>query len=185
MIKRLLVFFLLIFSLTSCIKDKNQSSQENNINSWENLKTQKLYLWFVSTECPYCVETMSDIDKFYNDYKDQVKIQLIVTNWKLMPWNYSVPQDLSQPLTYKDATWEECGYVPSYVIYNENKEITHKVCWWKLTYDQLKEILITDNNLINNNNDMQNFQTQWFQEWDIWVIMTTSIEKWKLNCFQN
>jgi len=110
-----------------------------------------------------------------------------LTDWKKFDWDYLIPQDITNPITYEQATKEKCDYVPSYVIYDENKQIIDKKCWGSLTYDELKEKLLIDN--LNTNQEINmadsKFQTTPFQEWDVWIIMTTTNWKIDIKLFPN
>lgn len=183
--KKLLLTMILLFAvfwLTSCWT-KTQSDPNIDIQK-VTTNWKKTYVWFVATWCPYCKAEVPVLDKFYRDFKDQVNMQLINTDQKKFSWDLIIPQDLSLPTTYEKTTWDKCEYVPSYVIYDENGKLEEKVCWWKLTYDELKAKLIT-----NNTNDMKTidttYQTSWFKKDDIWVILTTSNWKIEIKLFPN
>jgi len=194
--KKILALLFLSLILFSCNgetkKDNKQEKPIQNINLNENTG-KRTFLWFVATWCPHCKDEMPIYDKFYKDYKDKVNMQIIVVDWKKFPENYSIPQDITKPITYEEATKEKCDYIPSYIIYDENKNIIEKKCWAKLTYEDLKEKLlvsksntnswtILDNNKINMDNS---YQTSKFQDWDIWVIMTTTNGKIEIKLFPN
>lgn len=179
--KKILILLSLSLILLSCGK---QVESDPNIDL-NNIAGKRTYLWFAATWCPHCRDGMWVLDKFYRQYKDQVNMQLIVTDGKKFPGNYIIPQDTSNPITYEQATGEKCDYVPSYVIYDENKQLIEKVCWGKLTFEELEEKLLIPNFLDNNqNNDMDNaYQLEWFQEGDVWVIMTTTNGKIEIKLF--
>ena len=174
--KKILLMIVLLFTLASCgtktISDPNVDLKETITNG------KKTYVWFVATWCPYCKEEVPVLDKFYREYKDQVNMQLINTDWKKFNWDFLIPQDISKPTDYEQTTWDKCEYVPSYVIYDEKWKLEEKVCWWKLTYEELKQKLLLNNNTTNQTTMDTAYQLQWFQEWDVWVILTTT--NWKI-----
>lgn len=142
-------------------------------------KNLKKYIWFVSTTCPHCQTEMPILDAFYRENQDKVIMQMIVVNGKKFNWDFKIPQDTSNPVSYQDLTKEECWFVPSYVIYDENQNIIDKKCWWALTEDELKEKLLPKNLESNQTQNMNNmYQTQWLVEWDLAVVMTT--DNWKI-----
>lgn len=174
---------------SNTINNTPKTETSNNVPKTENLNNtpMKKYVWFVSTTCPHCRDEMPILDKFYKDYSDKVTMQMIVVDGKKFPWNYSIPQDTTNPITYQDATKEECGYVPSYVIYDEKSNIIDKKCWWALTYEELKQKLLLPETQINNNletnkkQDMKNIevnQIAWLQNGELVVVMTTT--NWKM-----
>jgi len=170
--KKILVILCLVFVLFSCNKIGTKSDPNIDLN---NISWKKTYLWFVATWCPYCKDEMPILEEFYKKYKWQVNMQMIIIDGKKFFWNYTIPQDTSNPITYEQATGEKCDYVPSYIIYDENKKILEKVCWWKLTFEELKQKLLNT----NKEETMKNtYQMQWFKEGDVWVIMTTT--NWKI-----
>lgn len=184
--KKIFLILILSFALFSCNSDKTEVKSDPNINLGE--KTDKrTYLWFVATWCPHCKDEMPVLEKFYKQYKDQVKMQMIVTDGKKFVWDYTIPQDTTNPVTYEQATGEKCDYVPSYIIYDENKQILEKKCGWKLTFEELEQKLLIpetitwagENLSTNTKETMKNtYQLEWFKEGDVWVIMTTT--NWKL-----
>jgi len=139
----------------------------------------------VATWCPHCKDEMPIYDEFYKANKDKVNMQIIVTDGKTFPGNYAIPQDLSNPITYEQATGEKCDYIPSYVIYDENKQVIDKKCGAKVTKQDLEEKLLPPT-LETNQTDMANtYQTQSFQDGDIGVIMTTTNGKLEIKLFPN
>lgn len=197
--KKILILLFLSLILFSCSNEvKNEVKKDQEIKKPDqnidlNAKTGKrTFLSFVATWCPYCQKEMPVYDKFYRDYKDKVNMQIVVLDWKKFPEDYSIPQDISNPITYEQATKEKCDYVPSYIIYDENKNIIDKQCWAMLTYEQLSEKLLTPesvsdrwNTLDTNQTNIANtsYQTEKFKDWDIWVIMTTTIWKLEIKLF--
>lgn len=194
MFKKTIIFIFLSFILFSC-NSETKIINENKIpdkNIDLTTKTdKKTFLWFVATWCPHCKEEMPVYDKFYNDNKSKVNMQIIVTDGKEFPGNYSIPQDISNPITYEQATKEKCDYIPSYVIYDENKNIIEKKCWAKVTYEELAQKLLPPENIINSWTTLENnqinmsksIQTEKFKDWDIWVIMTTTNGKIEIKLF--
>lgn len=130
-------------------------------------------------------------DEFYKANKDKVNMQIIVIDGKTFPGGYSIPQDISKPLTYEQATGEKCDYIPSYVIYDENKQIIDKKCGAKLTKEDLQTKLLpvttsgsSTGSLETNQETMKNtMQTEKFKDGDIGVIMTTSNGKLEIKLF--
>lgn len=95
--------------------------------------------------------------------------------------------DSTTDLSYEQTTGEACEYVPSYVIYDENGKIIEKKCGGKLTSDELKDKLITQNTSLSTKPQSQtmanNYQTSGFQEGDVGIIMTTTNGKIELKLF--
>lgn len=180
--KKILAVLITTLVLTSCwtetkVNTETKEETKKEVSTENNWK--RTYIWFVSTQCPHCVKEMPILDKFYNEFSNEVNMQIIVTNWQKFPWNYSVPQDLTNPVSYQSLTKEECGYIPSYVIYDENKKIIDKKCGWALNYNELKNILIT-----NNKKDMTLFdQTAKLANWDVVAIMKTTNWTMKIKLF--
>lgn len=151
---------------------------------------KKTFVWFVATWCPHCNSEVPVLNEFYNDYKDYVNMQLIVTDKKYFRGNFSIPQDIKSTLTYQQATWDACDYVPSYVIYDENKNIVDKQCGAKLTYDELKEKMLGADFEIGNTQDSElseiselQWSTLW--EWDTAAVIETSAWNITLKLFPN
>lgn len=177
MFKKLSIIILLTITLTSCFWKKVESDPNIDLN---NISGKRTYLWFVATWCPHCKNEMPVLEEFYKKYKSKVNMQMIVIDGKKFAWNYTIPQDITNPLTYQQATNEKCDYVPSYIIYDENKQIIEKVCWGRLTFEELEQ------KLLNNNKEeiMKNtYQLEWFKEGDVWVIMTTTKGKIEIKLF--
>lgn len=178
MIKNILLLIFVSIFFVSCSNTKNVDNKITNKTTQDTNKTQetksnkRTYIRFASTQCPHCREEMPVLEEFYKKYKNKVNMQVIVINKEKFPWNYTIPQDITNPITYEQITWDTCQYVPSYVIYDENKKIIEKGCWKKLTFEELEQKL-----LITNKNNMSK-QTEWFKEWDLWVILTTT--NWKI-----
>lgn len=182
-------------TLASCSKvtpDANiDLSQPNGKNT---------FVGFVATWCPHCKEELPIYQKFYDAHKTEVNMQLFVTDGKQFG-PYTIPQDLTNALTYEMATGEKCEYVPSYIIYDGNKKIIDKKCGAKLSYEDLESKLLTQksqsgatasgstasgNTLESNDKKkmINNYQTMGFQEGDLGVIMTTSNGKITFRMFE-
>lgn len=194
MLKKLWLFLALL-TLASCSKvtpDANiDLSQPNGKNT---------FVGFVATWCPHCKEELPIYQKFYDAHKTEVNMQLFVTDGKQFG-PYTIPQDLTNALTYEMATGEKCEYVPSYIIYDGNKKIIDKKCGAKLSYEDLESKLLTQksqsgatasgstasgNTLESNDKKkmINNYQTMGFQEGDLGVIMTTSNGKITFRMFE-
>lgn len=174
MINKISVFLILSVLLFSCWK--NIDNDPNiDINTTNNNK--KTFVWFVATWCPHCKDEIPILDDFYRKYKWQVNMQMINTDWKKFIWNYIIPQDISNPISYEQITWEKCDYVPSFVIYDENKNITDKICGWKITFKELSDKLLN----LNNNENMDN-KDRIVKSWDkvavhyVWKLATNGEE---------
>lgn len=183
MFKKLSIIFLLTLLLTSCFWKKVESDPNIDLKEKNGKNT---YVWFVATWCPHCKAEMPTLEEFYNKYKKEVNMQLILIDGKKFD-GYTIPQDISKPLTFEDATGEKCDYVPSYIIYDSEKNIIEKKCGWKLTFEELEQKLLpsgtnywTWETLSTNSwETMKNtYQLEWFKEGDVWVIMTTT--NWKI-----
>ncbi len=196
MIKKWIVFFVLTLSLFSCNTEKKVTPEDKKPQTNIDLTTKtdkKTFLWFVATWCPHCKEEMPIYDSFYKDNKGKVNMQIIVTDGKEFPGNYSIPQDITKPITYEEATKEKCDYIPSYIIYDENKNIIEKKCWAKVTYDELKQKLLPSESITSSWTTLENNQinmtttnqTEKFKDGDIWVIMTTTHGKIEIKLFSN
>ena len=196
-----IIILTLILSLT-LVWCSNVKS-DPNIDLKKDLD-KKTFVWFVASWCPHCKEEMPVYEEFYKENKTKVNMQLINIDGKKLSWtwNYTIPQDISKPLTYEDITWEKCEYIPSFVIYDENKKIIEKQCWSKLTKEDLETKLLwkttntwsweiitsqtwSDNLNTNTKKDMNFSQTAWFQNGDVWVIMTTSNWKIEIRLFKD
>ena len=189
--KKILLLIITTILITSCwltwnkeVKtNQNQKSEtKQQTNSETNWK--RTYVWFVSTTCPHCKKEMPILNDFYNQYKDQVNMQMIVVNWQKF-WDYNIPQDLTNPISYESLTKEKCWYVPSYVIYDEKKNIIDKKCWWALTFNELQNILITNNKKTKMNNNKEFDQKAALQNWDIVAIMKTTNWTMKIKLFKD
>lgn len=189
MMKKIVILLLLSLVLFSCGKETVQPDQNIDLNAKTDKKT---FVWFVATWCPHCKDEMPIYDEFYKENKDKVNMQIIVIDGKDFPGNYSIPQDISKPLTYEQATGEKCDYIPSYVIYDENKKIIDKKCGAKVTKEELAQKLLSTpetlstsgTNLETNTTDMaNNYQTEKFKDGDIGVIMTTTNGKLEIKLF--
>ena len=174
MFKKLSIIVFSLFLLASCVK-----TPDSNLN-YNELWWKKTYLWFVWTYCPYCRDDMPTLQKFYDKYKEQVNMQLIVLDQKIFPGWYTIPQDLTNPFSYTDLTWEECNSVPSYIILDENNQPITKQCWWKLTFEELEEILLDDNLNIQMDNS---YQLSPLENWDKVALMTTTNWTFKIKLF--
>lgn len=137
--KKILVLAITLMFLASCGNNSNSTPDENIdiTNLWWNYT----YLWFVWTYCPYCRDDMPVLDSFYREYKDQINMQLFVMDRQYFRWDYIIPQDINPKVTFKDLTWEECSYVPSYIILDNQNNIIDGACWGKLTFEQLEEVM--------------------------------------------
>lgn len=184
--KWILVLFtaLMLASCTKSVDTENDPNIDLNVKNWK-----MTYVWFVATWCPHCKEELPVLDKFYRDFKDQVNMQLIVIDWKNFEWDYKIPEDIKSELTYEKATWDACEYVPSYVIYDAEKNIVDKKCWWKLTYDELKQKFITTN---QENSDMKtntwidtSYQLAPLKDNDLVAVLTTSNWTIKVKLFSD
>lgn len=178
--KKILTLLALSFVLVSCGKTATESDPNIDLN---NISGKRTFIGFVGTFCPHCREEIPVLDKFYRDYKDQVNMQLITTDGKKFVGDYIIPQDTSNPISYEQATGEKCDYVPSFVIYDENKQIINKVCGGKISYEELQAQLLPNLDTNNTQNMDSKYQLEWFQEWDIWVIMTTTNGKLEIKLF--
>lgn len=182
-------------ALFSC---NNNSTQPDPNIDMTNIEGKKTYIGFVASWCPHCKAEVPILDQFYRQYKNDVNIQLFVSDQKKFTWDYIIPQDLTNSMTYEKATGEKCDYVPSYVIYDEQKNLVEKVCWGKLSFEELEARLISNTGSLsasgstasgsdlstNETTNMKNdYQLAGFQEWDVWVIMTTSNGKLEIKLF--
>lgn len=185
--KKIFLILLLTFTVFSCGKTTPAVESDPNVNLSETTD-KRTYVWFVATWCPHCKDEMPVLEDFYKKYKAEVRMQMIVTDGKKFEWDYTIPQDTTNPITYEQATWEKCEYVPSYIIYDENKQILEKKCWGKLTFEELEQKLLipksTQDLSTNSWETMTNtYQLAWFQEGDVWVIMTTTNGKIEIKLF--
>jgi len=184
--KKWLFFAILALSVVSCSKDPTSSVSPptENLASSGGLRT---YIGFVASFCSHCQEEMPVLDQFYQEFKGQMKMQILVIDKKEFPWDFQVPMDSTTDLSYEQTTGEACEYVPSYVIYDENGKIIEKKCGGKLTSDELKDKLITQNTSLSTKPQSQtmanNYQTSGFQEGDVGIIMTTTNGKIELKLF--
>ena len=136
------------------VDNKKEKKEKININ--ENAYT---YVGFVWTFCPHCQKEMPILEEFYKENKGNVNMLMVVIDNKKFPW-YTIPQkkqsDLEN-LTYEKLAKEKCDYVPSYVIYDKNKNIIAKKCGWALDKEGLKRLLIDENkNLKKSDNNSDN-----------------------------
>lgn len=182
--KKILMLLAISLAFVSCGKAIPETDPNIDLN---NISGKRTFIGFVGTFCPHCKEEVPVLDTFYRDYKGQVNMQLINTDGKKFVGDFIIPQDTSNPISYEQVTGDKCDYIPSFVIFDENKQITKKVCGGKITYEELQaELLVpgtasgTGENLSTNTwETMKNtYQLEWFKEGDIWVIMTTT--NWKL-----
>lgn len=177
MIKKLLLILWFALLLTACAKESpSDPNIDLNATNWK-----KTLVWFVATWCPHCQEEVPVLDKFYREHKNNVNMQLMVTDWKKFTWDYIIPQDPSNSLTYEQATQEQCSYVPSFVIYDENKNITSKFCWKKLTYEELETLLLDPNKKTMDTT----YQLEKLKDWDLVAILTTTNGTIKIKLFPN
>lgn len=172
----LFVLSIVLFSLAGC----NMPSQTNN-KKWNEATKQEVkaqttwavskvekntldkklkwngdkFIWFVATWCPHCQEAVPGLEKFYTQYSWEVNMEINVINKKPFPWVKNLPENYKNPKSYQDYTNEQCGYIPSYVIVNKNGKVIAKKCGWSLTYQQLKDKLLTNLQW----NDKKNLQT--------------------------
>ncbi len=188
MLKKWILVLLAALILASCTA-KAPSDTENDPNIDLSAKNWKMtYVWFVASWCPHCKEEVPVLDKFYKEFKDKVNMQLIVIDWKKFEWDYKIPEDTKSELTYEKATWEKCDYVPSYVIYDAEKNIIDKKCWWKLTYDELKQKFITNtekSDMKTNTWTDTSYQLAPLANDDLVAILTTSSWTIKVKLFPN
>ncbi len=122
--------------------EKKQASKKENILDKKNWN--KTYIGFVSTTCPHCIKEMPILEKFYGTNKWKVNMLMVVVNNKNFD-GYTIPQKKQseiEEMSYQKITWEECKFVPSFVIYDENKKIIEKKCWWALNIEGLKKALL-------------------------------------------
>lgn len=139
--KKILVLLSLLFVFASCTVKAPESDPNIDITKVDWKKT---FMLFWATWCPHCKAELPVLDKFYRDYKDQVNMQVFVIDGKKFTWDYIIPQDISKSTTYEWITWEKCDYVPSYVVYDKDKNIIAKECWAKKTYEELQTLLINN-----------------------------------------
>jgi cyclophilin family peptidyl-prolyl cis-trans isomerase/FKBP-type peptidyl-prolyl cis-trans isomerase 2/thiol-disulfide isomerase/thioredoxin len=177
MFKKIVLLLLTALVFAGCSVKAPDSDPNIDLKA-QNWK--KTYVWFVASWCPHCQEEVPVLDKFYRDFKNDVNMQLIVIDKKRFNWDYIIPQDSNSSLTYEQSTGESCEYVPSYVIYDENKNIISKKCGWKLTYDELKEIFIpnqSNDSMTNSwNTDSSSWNTissSWNTISNSWIIDTS------------
>jgi len=126
---------------TWSIENKKTDIVKNNRLKWNWLK----YIWFVATWCPHCQNEIPILSKFYNDYSGEVNMEINVINKKPFPWIKKLPENYKNPKSYQYYTHKKCGYIPSYVIINKSWEIIDKKCWWSLSYNELKNKLLSNN----------------------------------------
>ena len=126
---------------TSTGKIENKKQETLNFNPWENT-----YVWFVGTFCPHCQKEMPILEKFYKENSSKVNMLMVVVDNKKFE-GYTIPQKKQEDvkLSYEQLTKEKCWFVPSFVIYDKNKKIIAKKCWWALDEEWLKYFLITKN----------------------------------------
>lgn len=173
--KKIFLFIFLALSLVWCAKENTTTStttpdvkiDQYQTNAWKNT-----FVWFVATWCPHCKDEIPVFDEFYRENKDNVNMVLFVQDKKKFEWDFIVPQEITNPLSYEQVTWETCWYVPSYVIFDSNKNIIDKKCWAKLSKQDLETKLLTKEI------PMSELQSKWFENWDLWVVLTTS--NWKI-----
>lgn len=177
--KKIIIWLVTTLFLISC----NQVTPNSDPNIDLSNISKKTYIWFVATWCPHCQEEVPVLDEFYRDHKSEVNMQLLVSDGKKFSWDYIIPQDTNSSITYEQLTWEACEYVPSYVIYDENKNITSKQCGAKLSYEDLENLLLDSNwtwTTMNSNND---YQLAWLTDWDLVATLTTTNWKIKIKLF--
>ena len=178
--KKIFVLFgilTLSFGLSACnlnsknqdSTDKSQTSQINQSQTWNiqiknEKKWVKKFVWFVATWCPHCQEEVPILQKFYNDFSWQVNMEINVLDNKPFPGVKTLPQNTKNAKSYKDYTNQDCGYVPSYVILDENGKVIEKQCGAKLTYEDLKNKLLNKNNL--NSNKTKKMENKVVKKWD-------------------
>lgn len=178
--KKILLFLFITMFFVWCSKEvenntqtKMQTNVDSKVDNYVKSDWKNTFIWFVATWCPHCKEEMPIFENFYKENKDNVNMVLFVQDNKKFDWDFTIPQETKNPLTYEQVTWEKCWYIPSYVIYDSNKNIIDKKCWAKLTKDDLETKLITNKNI-----PMSELQSKWFENWDLWVVLTTS--NWKI-----
>ncbi len=139
------------------IENEKKANKKETININKNANT---YVGFVGTFCPHCQKEMPILDEFYKENKWKVNMLMVVIDNKKFEW-YSIPQKKQEELsnmTYEKLTWEKCGYVPSYVIYDKNKKILTKKCGWALDKEWLKVAMFKN---VKNDNSLENNTSTW------------------------
>lgn len=155
--QKIIVLVLSLFILGSCTSSdwQNTTTEINKIkkDTLDNLVSEwkKTYIWVVGTFCTHCDEEMPILDRFYKQNKDKVDMKVIVIDNKKFAEDYEIPQIINTNIWYQEITWEECWYIPSYVIFDEFGNMTDKKCGWALAESELKNILLTNNNNMSNN----------------------------------
>lgn len=82
--KKWLFFAILALSVVSCSKDPTSSVSPptENLASSGGLRT---YIGFVASFCSHCQEEMPVLDQFYQEFKGQMKMQILVIDKKEFP----------------------------------------------------------------------------------------------------
>jgi FKBP-type peptidyl-prolyl cis-trans isomerase 2 len=206
--KKTLILLFLITTLFSCniekkwenIKDNKELQKQEQVktSSWKidkklEKKEEKVkiikdaynYVGFVWTFCPHCQKEMPILEEFYKENKGKVNMLMIVIDNKKFNW-YTIPQKKQsemEEMSYEKLTWEKCWYVPSYIIYDNNKKIIAKKCGWALDKKALKKLLIDENKNLQKNSNLNtnNKKNMIVKKWDnvsVHYIWKTK-EDWK------
>lgn len=190
--KKILLWILATLVLASCSMWPDDSIDFQSVidgNPAQELQDKKTYLWFFATWCSHCQNEMPIVDKFYRQYKDEVNMQLFNIDGKYWPSRYIIPQDIKHDFSlYEELTWEACGSTPSFILYDEKWNLEFAGCGqWSLSFEDMEDMLLVDD--LSTNTDSQEldstYQQAGFQEWDLWVVMHTSMWDMTIKMFQD
>jgi len=130
-----LSFILSIFLLTSCCNSDNKLV--DNDDAWK----KQIIIWW-ATSCPYCVQAMPEFkEKIYDVYKDTVDININSVNWQ--EFDVEIPQNLdtSNMPSFFEIVWEECNFVPSFAVLDENNNVLLSSCWSEKSIEDIIEVI--------------------------------------------
>ncbi len=131
--KKILFIFIVLISFNSCSKE-----QENtHSNQWK----KQIIIWG-STACPHCVNAMPQFkEKIYDTYKEKIDIQVNSINWE--KFEVDIPQNLDTNTIpdFETLVWKKCDYIPSFVVFDENKKLILSSCWWEKNIDDILNVL--------------------------------------------
>lgn len=80
-------------------------------------------------------------EKIYDTYKEKIDIQVNSINWK--KFEVDIPQNLDTNTisVFETLVWKKCDYIPSFVVFDENKKLILSSCWWEKNIDDILNVL--------------------------------------------
>ncbi|MBW2998347.1 hypothetical protein KY321_02300 [Candidatus Woesearchaeota archaeon] len=139
--KKLFLLLMVLF-LVGCVS----SEVISQFSSLDDFKGKPSMILFASTTCPHCVDSVPVLrDDIYLDYKNDTNIWINVVNKRRFVTD--VPQGFNKRLDFQEITGQECNYVPSWLILDENGNLVDSSCGSQKDLKIVKEIL---NELVEN-----------------------------------